>query len=101
MKGQSGGSAGRVGFGIFIATLLVVVAVYMVGDGGIFVDYVHYRVLFPSTSGLRPDARVYISGVPAGKVEDIGFSRDPDEPKIVVTLSVNRKLADRIRSDSF
>src|SRR6266540_2516034 len=96
------GSAARVGFVLFIAMGLVIVAVYLVGDGVDFLaDHTTYHVLFTSTAGLRNDARVYLSGVPVGKVKDIGFSSDLDQRKILVTLEVQSKVADRIREDSF
>jgi phospholipid/cholesterol/gamma-HCH transport system substrate-binding protein len=96
------GSAARVGFVIFVAMLLVIGAFYLVGDGGgIFRDYKRYRLLFPTTTGLRKGALVEISGVPAGRVEDISFPKDPNQRKILVTITVQSRVADRIRKDSF
>ncbi len=98
-------SAARVGFLLFVATLLVIGGVYLVGDGGgLLADYTRFRALFPSASGLRTDARVRLSGVQVGKVEAIGFPVRPseeDQNKILVTLAILSDHAPRIRADSF
>jgi phospholipid/cholesterol/gamma-HCH transport system substrate-binding protein len=100
MDSQSG-SAARVGFVILIGTLLVIAGFYLVGGGGgFFSEYTHYHLFFPSVTGLRSEARVYLDGAPAGKVDEIGFSKQDVKNKIVVTIAVESKLSDLIREDS-
>src|ERR1041384_284368 len=98
---SSRGSAARVGFVVFIAMVVVIVAVYVIGDGGgIFREYSQYFSYFPSTEGLRTNAKVLLNGVEVGKVEEIGFPKDIDQTSILVTLSVQTKVTNRIREDS-
>lgn len=97
---SSGGSSARVGIVFFISILLLMTGVYMVGNGLIFQDYTTYQAEFPSTPGLRKDARVFLSGVQVGKVEEITFSRDLNSRSIMVTLAVQSEFANRIRENS-
>lgn len=92
--------AGQVGFVLFVATILVIVGTFTVSDGGIFTKVVRYQLLFPSTTGLNEGARVYLSGVGAGHVENVEFAPNIDQPKILVTVTIYKKFADRVRSDS-
>ena len=73
-----------VGFVVFVATLIVVGGMFLVGDGvTLFGDQVTYEVLFPSVGGLRPGSRVYLGGVFAGSVKGVKFPSD---------LKINRVL---------
>ena len=92
------GSAARVGFLCLIATLVVVVGVFTIGDG-FFKKYVEFQMTFPSTSGLSHDARVYVSGVAAGKVGNIEFSHTKRND-IIVHIKVETRYADRVCIDS-
>jgi phospholipid/cholesterol/gamma-HCH transport system substrate-binding protein len=92
------GSAARVGFVFFIAMLIVIVCVYATG-GGFFTKYVEYQMTFPSTSGLNHDARVYVSGVTAGRVSNIEFSRSKRND-IIVRVQIQIRYADRVCVDS-
>jgi phospholipid/cholesterol/gamma-HCH transport system substrate-binding protein len=95
------GSAARTGFLFFVASMIIIAAVYFVGDGGgLFKDYTTYYAYFPSASGLRSDSRVFLSGVPVGTVQSLGFPEDIEEQRIKVTLAIQTKYADRIRVDS-
>ena len=100
MDGSPGRSA-RVGFLIFLATLVTMAGVYLIGGrGGFLLETSKYRILFPSTSGLRPEARVYVNGVLAGKVESIGFPPSSVENQILVTISVEAEIASRLNEGS-
>jgi len=93
-------SAARVGFVVFLATIIFVVAVYLI-EGGLFQDTVQYYTKFPSASGLRPDARVFLSGLEAGSVNDVSFPENLSERYVRVSMRINKKFAQRIRKDSY
>jgi len=92
------GNAGRVGFVIFIAMLLLVIGVYIIG-GGALKQYIEYKMMFPSVIGLRPNAHIYVSGVPAGKVGNIEFA-DTGANHILVSIKIETQFGSRIRADS-
>ena len=90
-----------VGFVLFIATLIAMAGLFLVGDGpGILADQTEYRVLLDHAGGLRSGSRVYLSGVPVGNVAQIDFSADFKGDKVLVTLLVNRQYAGRIGESS-
>lgn len=55
---------------------------------------------FSSTEGLAQGAPVRLAGVTVGNVTRIAFGRDATDRRIVVTLSVEKRVQDRIREDS-
>lgn len=90
-----------VGFVLFVATIIVIFALFSVGRGqGFFSDGVRYYAYLPSASGIAPGARVYLSGVAVGTVERIGFSGDLDINKVRLTLRIDGGAVARIREDS-
>ncbi len=90
-----------VGFVLFIATIILMVGLFLVGDaGGLLTDQYNYFLKVPSANGLQIGSKVYLSGVPAGKISDVDFSRDPNDDKVHLTLAIHRRHADRIGVDS-
>ena len=90
-----------VGFVLFIATLVTMAGLFMVGQGpGIFANQVEYKVLLRNAVGLRQGSRVYLSGVPVGSVAHIDFPPDLKGDKVLVTLAVNQQYARRIGESS-
>jgi phospholipid/cholesterol/gamma-HCH transport system substrate-binding protein len=55
---------------------------------------------FSSTEGLAVGSPVRLAGVTVGNVTRIAFGREPRDRRIAVTLSVERRVQDRIREDS-
>ena len=55
---------------------------------------------FSSTEGLAVGAPVRLAGVTVGNVTRIAFGRDFKDPRIALTLSVERRVQDRVREDS-
>jgi len=90
-----------VGFVLFVATVLTITALFLVGSGaGLFSSQVDYYVDCPSTSGLKTGTKVYLSGVPVGVVGRIDFVDDLRVSKVRVELRVSETIAPRIRDDS-
>ena len=91
----------NVGFVLFVATVIVIVALFWVGSGGgIFQQQAEYHFMCPSTSRLKDRSRVYLSGVPVGKVDSIDFVEDLTENSVKVMISINENVMRRIRADS-
>jgi phospholipid/cholesterol/gamma-HCH transport system substrate-binding protein len=91
-----------VGFVLFVATLIVIVGLFVVGDGkSIFSQRVKYEVLFPNASGLQSGARVKLGGIPVGAVSRIGFPEDLGSTEALVTLEIDRDYRERIRRNSY
>ena len=89
-----------VGFVLFVATVVLVVGLFVVGDGlTLFTGHVVYKVRMPNAGGLLPGAGVWLGGVRVGSVEDVTFPDDSNE--VEVTLSVRGAYSDRIREDSY
>src|SRR5436305_7904080 len=59
-----------------------------------------YKVRLDSVSGLAEGNPVKISGVTVGVVKDINLPRDPKQKDVDIQLMVDRKYAERIRTDS-
>jgi phospholipid/cholesterol/gamma-HCH transport system substrate-binding protein len=91
-----------VGFVLFVATTVVIVSLFVVGDGlTLFTHYVEYKVLCPIASGLKSGSKVYLSGVPVGTVSRIDLPKDLTVKGVPVTVSIQRAYANRIRENSY
>src|SRR5262245_19355904 len=102
MKRSSLATDFSVGFVLFIATLIVIVALFIVGDGkSIFSERVEYEILFPNANGLQRGARVYLGGIPVGSVAHIGFPKDLNSTEALVKIEVDRDYRERIRDNSY
>jgi phospholipid/cholesterol/gamma-HCH transport system substrate-binding protein len=89
--------------GLLVAIALAVVMVFIISIGSeqkIFARKNEYEVRFDSVAGLAEGNPVKISGVTVGVVKDIRLPRDPRAKDVEISLMVDRKYAERIRSDS-
>src|SRR6266550_5244262 len=91
----------RVGL-LFAASLLVLmIFVFFIGsEQKIFSRKNEYKVRLDNVTGLAEGNPVKISGVTVGVIKDITLPRDPKMRDVDIELMVDRKYADRIRSDS-
>lgn len=90
-----------VGFVLFMATIVVIVSLFVVGDGGgLLTDQNEYSVMVPHSSGLSVGSKVFLSGVAVGKVVKIDFAENLNVDKVRIMLSVNRRHAIRIGASS-
>ena len=91
----------RVGFLVAFAGLIIMVGVFFIGsEQKIFARKQEYSVRLDNVSGLAEGNPVKISGVTVGVVKDINLPRDPKKKDVDITLMIDKKYADRIRSDS-
>ena len=91
----------RVGMLVAGAAFVLMVFLFFIGsEQKIFSRKNEYKVRFDSVSGLAQGNPVKISGVTVGVVKDINLPRDPKQKDVDIQLMVDRKYAERIRTDS-
>src|SRR5258708_25918956 len=77
------------------------IGVFFIGsEQKIFARKQEYAVRLDNVTGLAEGNPVKISGVTVGVIRDINLPRDPKKKDVDITLMVDRKYADRIRTDS-
>lgn len=90
-----------VGFVLFVATVVVIASLFLVGDGkSFFADHMEYVVRLPSAGGLKAGSKVSLGGVIAGSVTRIEFPTDLSSSDVLVTLAIEKAYRERIREDS-
>jgi phospholipid/cholesterol/gamma-HCH transport system substrate-binding protein len=91
----------RVGFLVTMAAVIAMVGVFFIGsEQKIFARKQEYSLRFDNVSGLAEGNPVRISGVTVGVVKDIYLPRDPKQKYVDITLMIDKKYADLIRTDS-
>jgi len=91
----------RVGFLVAVAAVIFMVGLFFIGsEQKIFARKQEYLVRLDNVTGLAQGNPVKISGVTVGVIRDINLPRDPKKKDVDITLMVDKKYADRIRTDS-
>src|SRR5213082_2448417 len=91
----------RVGALVTAAAVVLMVFLFFIGsEQKIFSRKNEYKVRLDTVAGLAEGNPVKISGVTVGVVKDIYLPQDPRQKDVKITLMVDRKYADRIRTDS-
>jgi phospholipid/cholesterol/gamma-HCH transport system substrate-binding protein len=91
----------RVGMLVAGSAIVLMVFLFFIGsEQKIFSRKNEYKVRLDSVSGLAEGNPVKISGVTVGVVKDINLPRDPKQKDVDIQLMVDRKYAERIRTDS-
>ena len=91
----------RVGALVTSAAVVLMVFLFFIGsEQKIFSRKNEYKVRLDQVAGLAEGNPVKISGVTVGVVKDIYLPQDPRQKDVNITLMVDRKYADRIRTDS-
>lgn len=91
----------RVGFLVTVAAVIFMVGLFFIGsEQKIFARKQEYNVRLDNVTGLAEGNPVKISGVTVGVIRDINLPRDPKKKDVDITLMVDKKYADRIRTDS-
>jgi phospholipid/cholesterol/gamma-HCH transport system substrate-binding protein len=89
--------------GLLVAGALAVLMIFLFFIGSeqkIFARKNEYRVRLDTVSGLAEGNPVKLAGVTIGVVKDINLPRDPKQKDVDITLLVDKKYAERIRTDS-
>jgi phospholipid/cholesterol/gamma-HCH transport system substrate-binding protein len=91
----------RIGLLVLTALLLFVGFVLSVGKrSAMFEERYSLWTSFSSSEGLTEGAPVRLAGVQVGNVARVNFGRDPKDRRIVFTLTIERRVQERIRGDS-
>lgn len=88
-----------VGAVVSLGMIVFAVAVMAISkESRLWVPKVRYWTDFENTGGLSSGSPVQLVGVQIGTVDSIEFPEDIREPRIKVTISIDRTYASRIRS---
>jgi phospholipid/cholesterol/gamma-HCH transport system substrate-binding protein len=91
----------RIGALVLVGILLFIGFVLSVGKrSALFEERYSLWASFSSTEGLAVGSPVRLAGVTVGNVTRIGFGPNPRDRRLAVTLTVERRVQDRIRQDS-
>jgi phospholipid/cholesterol/gamma-HCH transport system substrate-binding protein len=91
----------RVGLLVAASLLVLMIFVFFIGsEQKIFSRKNEYKVRLDNVTGLAEGNPVKISGVTVGVIKDITLPFDPKMRDVDIVLMVDRKYADRIRTDS-
>jgi hypothetical protein len=91
----------RIGLVVTLALLSLMVTLFFIGSNQkLFSRKNEYFVQLETVSGLAEGNPVQLSGVNIGIVRDIRLPQDPKNRQVQITVSVDRKFAERIRGDS-
>jgi len=90
----------KLGIFIFIGTVLIVLAVFLIGNKeSLFTENVYVKTYFKDVAGLRKGASVRLSGLKIGNVSDIHLVPDTTG-RVEVVMRVKKELQQFIRLDS-
>jgi phospholipid/cholesterol/gamma-HCH transport system substrate-binding protein len=91
----------KVGVFVVFGLALAMVTVMLIGNATqLFEPRTNYRTAFADVAGLKPGAPIRTGGLDIGQVTGVGHSSDPRDTRIFVTLSITKKEASRIKTDT-
>jgi phospholipid/cholesterol/gamma-HCH transport system substrate-binding protein len=91
----------KAGFFVLISFILIASLILVMGrERQIFAKQSEFYALFNDVKGLSAGAPVRMGGIPVGRVEKVGFSKDAGDLRVQVKLLVNNSYLDRVRVDS-
>lgn len=91
----------KVGMLVLVAIVALAAAIFLVGDqNNLFRRKNDYYVRFATVAGLAEGNPVQLNGVTVGNVSSIELPQEADEPLLTVNVAIDRRFADRVRTDS-
>jgi phospholipid/cholesterol/gamma-HCH transport system substrate-binding protein len=91
----------KVGLFVIFGIALTMVGIFLIGDTrGLWQAKVAYHTAFDDVAGLKPGAPVRMGGLDIGAVTKVGHSSNPSDARAFVSLSINKKEAARIKTDT-
>jgi phospholipid/cholesterol/gamma-HCH transport system substrate-binding protein len=91
----------KVGLFVIVGLALMGAGVFLIGNTRqLWEPKVSYTTAFNDVAGLKPGAPVRMGGLDVGQVNGLHHGSDPKDGRIFVSLSVERKEAARIRTDT-
>jgi len=90
----------KLGIFIFLGTVLLVVAIFMIGGkDSLFSENIYVKTYFDNVEGLRTGAVVRLNGLGVGSVSDVRLL-DMNQYRVEVTMRIKRDVQQFIRLDS-
>jgi phospholipid/cholesterol/gamma-HCH transport system substrate-binding protein len=91
----------RAGLFVMISFVLVGALILVMGrERQIFARQSEFFALFTDVKGLSAGAPVRMGGIPVGRVDNVGFSKDRSDLRVRVRLLINDSFLERVRDDS-
>lgn len=91
----------KAGLFVIVALFFLVVSLFAIGrEKQLFIKDVNYTTTFRDVKGLSSGAPIRLGGIVIGRVDEIEFAPNSQDPSIIVNLSINKKFTDRLREDS-
>jgi phospholipid/cholesterol/gamma-HCH transport system substrate-binding protein len=91
----------KVGLFVIFGLALTMLAIFIIGSSRrLWEARVTYQTAFNDVAGLKPGAPIRMGGLDIGEVKSIAYDSDAQDPRIFVKLSVVKKEAERIRTDT-
>jgi phospholipid/cholesterol/gamma-HCH transport system substrate-binding protein len=91
----------KVGLLVAISLLTLMSFLFFIGsEEKTFSKKNDYVVYLDSAAGLAEGNPVQMAGVNVGSVKDIQLPKDPHQRQVTITISVQKKYSERIRTDS-
>src|SRR5215472_13425894 len=91
----------KVGVFVMFGLGLIAIAIFLIGENTRFWESkATYRAAFNDVAGLKSGAPVRSGGLDIGVVSHVGHAASPTDPRIIVTLSITKDEAARIREDT-
>jgi phospholipid/cholesterol/gamma-HCH transport system substrate-binding protein len=91
----------KVGAFVLAGLVIIGILVFMIGEErSMFARKVEYRAVFTDVQGLKRGSTVRMGGVDVGSVGRVGYSEDPGDLQLYVTMQIVEGESRRIRSDS-
>jgi phospholipid/cholesterol/gamma-HCH transport system substrate-binding protein len=91
----------KVGAFVLAGIVIIGILVFLIGEErSMFARKVEYKAVFKDVQGLKEGSGVRMGGVDVGNVVSVGYSDDPKDLQLYVTISVVESESRRIREDS-
>lgn len=91
----------KAGMFVLVSFVLIAALIMVMGrERQIFAKQSEFYALFNDVKGLSAGAPVRMGGIPVGRVEKVGFSKDAGDLRVQVKVLINDSYLDRVRADS-
>jgi phospholipid/cholesterol/gamma-HCH transport system substrate-binding protein len=91
----------KAGVFVFGSLFLIAALILIMGrERQIFAKQSEYHAYFKDVKGLSVGAPVRLGGIPIGRVAEVAFDRTFRDYKVHVTLLINDKYLDQVKTDS-
>ncbi|HEY1697652.1 MAG TPA: MlaD family protein [Polyangiaceae bacterium] len=91
----------KVGVFVILGLVLTMVAIFLIGSTRqLWQSKVGYKTAFKDVAGLKPGAPIRMGGLDIGQVTSVSHGSDARDARIFVSLSIEKKEAARIRTDT-